>query len=184
LLGALLLASCGAALSVDISGAVYLPADAPAAPAPPRAGVRVCLNGNERATWTRPDGSFVLRNASAGVHLFGDNTVANVHVSTLCARSPNLAPLTRLLAATCAHFSAAPFVTQVRSEDNCDADALSRLCIPQKFESSRWQRLRYSPTQLLSLLKCSTHSLSATALAATLQASACSGGSWQPTASQ
>jgi len=132
----------------------------------------------------RAAGGEVVARPSAGVHLFGDNTVANVHVSTLCARSPNLAPLTRLLAATCAHFSAAPFVTQVRSEDNCDADALSRLCIPQRFESPQWQRLRYSPTQLLSLLKCSTHSLSATALAATLQASACSGGSWHPTASQ
>jgi len=122
-----------------------------------------------------------ISQGARGAHVFCDNTVACAHIASLGARSPNLAPITRLLAATCAHRCLSPFVTQVRSEDNADADALSRLSIPPRFLSSQWQRLRYSPQQLLSLVDCKTHSLAASALTATLRASATTSGSWPRT---
>ena len=119
-----------------------------------------------------------ISQGARGAHVFCDNTVACAHIASLGARSPHLAPLTRLLAATCAHRCLSPFVTQVKSEDNADANALSRLSIPPRFLSSRWQRLHYSPQQLLSLVDCKTHPLAASALTATLRASATTSGVW------
>ena len=121
-----------------------------------------------------------------GVHAFCDSSVACAHIGSLGARSPHLAPITRLLAAACAHKGLFPFVTQVRSEDNADADALSRLAIPTRLLDPSWTRLRFSAQQLLSLISASTHPLDAASVQTALSATAAHSQlahTWHPPAS-
>lgn len=65
LVAAVLLGSCGCNADADVAGTVFAEQTGSA----PAANVRVIMDGGERAVTTRRDGSFVLFNVSAGVHL-------------------------------------------------------------------------------------------------------------------
>lgn len=62
---ALLLGAVGCRAEADVAGTVFAEVTGHA----PAANVRIIMDGGERAALTRRDGSFVLYNVSAGVHL-------------------------------------------------------------------------------------------------------------------